>query len=83
MGTRRTGDWLRRLRRLLSRSRDGDRRLKKGASPQQYVEGLNGETARHSRIFALGRSFMDNAGWVVSMNAPVVISLTVAIFLTV
>ena len=26
---------------------------KKGASPQQYVEGLNGETARHSRVSAL------------------------------
>jgi hypothetical protein len=26
---------------------------KKGASPQQYVEGLNGEIARHSRVSAL------------------------------
>ena len=26
---------------------------KKGASPQQYVEGLNDETARHSRVSAL------------------------------
>jgi hypothetical protein len=26
---------------------------KKGASPQQYVEELNGETVRHSRVSAL------------------------------
>ena len=26
---------------------------KKGASPQQYVEGLNGETACHSRVSTL------------------------------
>jgi hypothetical protein len=26
---------------------------KKSASPQQYVEGLNGETARHSRVSTL------------------------------
>ena len=29
---------------------------KKGASPQQYVEGLNSETARHSRVSACLRA---------------------------
>ena len=27
--------------------------IKKGASPQLYVEGLNGETARHNHVSAL------------------------------
>ena len=31
----------------------------------QYVEGLNGETARRSRVFALAvEALMNNAGWV-------------------
>jgi len=36
------------------------RQNKKSASPQQYVEGLNGETARHSRVFALAAE----ASWI-------------------
>ena len=36
---------------------------KKGASSQQYVEGLNGETARRSRVSAIAaEGFMNNAG---------------------
>jgi hypothetical protein len=34
-------------------SRMGTGTKKKCASPQQYVEGLNGETARRSRVSAL------------------------------
>jgi hypothetical protein len=32
---------------------EGTGTKKKGTSPQQYVEGLNGETARRSRVSAL------------------------------
>ena len=36
---------------------------KKGAGPQQYVEGLNGETACRSHVSALAaEAFMSNAG---------------------
>ena len=42
-------DWLCHLRQCLSRSSD---REKKSASPQQYVEGLNGEPARRSLVSA-------------------------------
>jgi len=33
--------------------RRGQAQKKKGASPPQYVEGLNGETARRSRVSTL------------------------------
>ena len=43
-GARSPEDWLCRLRQCLSRFQYGDRRQsKKGASPQQYVEGPSGE----------------------------------------
>jgi hypothetical protein len=43
-GMQSPGDRLCRLRQCLSRFRDGYRRQsKKGASPQQYVEGPSGE----------------------------------------
>jgi hypothetical protein len=36
---------------------------RKGASLQQYVEGLNGETARHSHVSSLAtETFMNSAG---------------------
>jgi hypothetical protein len=47
------GDWLCCLRQCLSHSSDGAGTKKKGAGPQQYVEGLNGETAYRSRVSAL------------------------------
>ena len=45
-GARRSGDWLRRLRRCLSRSQNGDSRQEEGRQSPQYVDRLSGEPAR-------------------------------------
>ena len=46
-------DWLCCLRQCLSRFSDGDRHQEEGCQSPTYVEGLNGETARRSRVSAL------------------------------
>ena len=55
-GARRPEDWLCRLRQCLSRFQDGNRRQsKKGASPQQYVEGQRGEPTGRRLVAAADR----------------------------
>jgi hypothetical protein len=54
-GARRPGDWLRRLRRCLSRSQTGTGAKKKGANPQQYAEGPRGEPAGQRLVVAADR----------------------------
>jgi hypothetical protein len=67
-GARRLGDWLRRLRRCLSRCfRTGTGAKKKGASPQQHVDRPSGEPARRqacrSAVSAVVvEAFVNNAG---------------------
>ena len=76
-GARSLGDWLRRLRRCLSRYfRTGTGAKKKGASPQRYVDRLRGEPARRqacrSGVSAVAvEAFVNDAGRVMrSVHSP-------------
>jgi len=55
------GDWLCRLRQCPA-PQTGAGIKKKGPCPQQYVEGLNGETARCSRVSALVAELHEHCG---------------------